>query len=434
MGQIPNIEKRQAIINSSAASLPDNPTKAGFKPLDIKKTLYEPIIALLDEIDRVINKVNENDTDINSTINTLRENVNAKVEKMQPKSTEHAYISVNGDDSAMEITPFPLADTIISRDKNGNTYFNEPTSKDHAATKEYVDNNDIVGFNYHMGDDYRLTLYLVTNSGREIECATIDLPIESMILDGKYRNGTLTLYLNNAEDENIGTKIDIDVSDIIRGLVSTDEFETYKNQVKQLTQTQVMLDLVDNEAEVTNRANTILTQNYDLLKSGDFLVIRVANGEDYKDFIHILRQESPMAYKTWHLLTVYDTGATGGSNITVEQEVNDSTKPVSSKAVKIFGNSLKTKRVTLTDTTTEPLLLEDNTVYNGEGNPISMLSIEYPETEFISELIFTVGSEFEYYFPLGTRYVGKVPDFKEGETWELNIHNGIIASGKVVSE
>ena len=31
-------------------------------------------------------------------------------------------------------------------------------------------------------------------------------------------------------------------------------------------------------------------------------------------------------------------------------------------------------------------------------------------------------------------YIGKAPDFKNGETWELNIHNGIIASGKVVSE
>lgn len=82
------------------------------------------------------------------------------------------------------------------------------------------------------------------------------------------------------------------------------------------------------------------------------------------------------------------------------------------------------------------ITLQDNTIYIAdETEPISLLVIDYPTNDFICSLIFKIvdSGEFEIALPM-SRYIGGAPDFKNGETWELNIHNGIIASGKVVSE
>jgi hypothetical protein len=87
------------------------------------------------------------------------------------------------------------------------------------------------------------------------------------------------------------------------------------------------------------------------------------------------------------------------------------------------------------------ITVEDSTVYIAK-EPIQYLTINYPSSNFICDFIFTIadkdedGKELPFKIQLigDTKYIGKAPDFKNGETWELNIHNGIIASGKVVSE
>jgi hypothetical protein len=87
------------------------------------------------------------------------------------------------------------------------------------------------------------------------------------------------------------------------------------------------------------------------------------------------------------------------------------------------------------------ITVEDNTVYIA-SEPIQYLTIECPQDNFICDFIFTIANEdedgkllpYKIEFNNIKGYIGKAPDFKNGETWELNIHNGIIASGKVVSE
>jgi hypothetical protein len=153
-----------------------------------------------------------------------------------------------------------------------------------------------------------------------------------------------------------------------------------------------------------------LQDNYDNLNSGDILVVRYYYEEYYKDYIYILRQESPMAYKTWHLLTVYDTGATSGGNSTagVTQEY------FSDEAI---------------------LDVVNNKDYHAETD-ISNLVVTIPSGECLCSITFKIidSGDFNIGIMGCNGYIGKAPDFKNGETWELNIHNGIIASGKVVSE
>ena len=79
-----------------------------------------------------------------------------------------------------------------------------------------------------------------------------------------------------------------------------------------------------------------------------------------------------------------------------------------------------------------PLILKDNTEYSAT-EPINNLTIEYPNNNFICSLYFTTVSEgsITITFPDTTKYIGGAPDFKLGETWELNIKNGVVVAGKV---
>lgn len=86
------------------------------------------------------------------------------------------------------------------------------------------------------------------------------------------------------------------------------------------------------------------------------------------------------------------------------------------------------KREAFTDGAT--IAAQDNTVYIAE-NPINSVAITYPDTAFICSFIFTLAAEGDVTVTLpASQYIGKTPTFANGETWELSIHNGIVAGGK----
>ena len=60
---------------------------------------------------------------------------------------------------------------------------------------------------------YKMTLELKDNKGQVLSSKEIDFPIESMVVNASYSNGTLTLTLQNGND------INVDISSIISGLV-----------------------------------------------------------------------------------------------------------------------------------------------------------------------------------------------------------------------
>jgi hypothetical protein len=91
----------------------------------------------------------------------------------------------------------------------------------------------------------------------------------------------------------------------------------------------------------------------------------------------------------------------------------------------------KPKKVVFNDI--YPLKLADNTIYYAEE--ISQLSIEYPEGDFMCSLTFTLSDiedlDVTVTLPGTSKYIGGTPTFAKGETWELNIKNGVVVGGLV---
>lgn len=79
-----------------------------------------------------------------------------------------------------------------------------------------------------------------------------------------------------------------------------------------------------------------------------------------------------------------------------------------------------------------PITLADNTDYVGVDN-VQTLDINYPDGDFIASITFTIVDaphEFTITLP-ESKYIGGAPTFANGETWELNIKNGVVVGGLV---
>lgn len=92
-------------------------------------------------------------------------------------------------------------------------------------------------------------------------------------------------------------------------------------------------------------------------------------------------------------------------------------------------NSVKPQKQTFEND--ETITVTDNTEYVADGE-ITNLTIIYPDTDFICSFNFTLASEgvIEIVLP-DSKYIGGAPTFTNGDTWELNIKNGVVVGGKV---
>lgn len=79
------------------------------------------------------------------------------------------------------------------------------------------------------------------------------------------------------------------------------------------------------------------------------------------------------------------------------------------------------------------LTLADNTEYYLTN--VSDLDIAYPSGRFEAWIRLTTASSGTVTITLPTsRYIGTVPAFGNGETWEISIKDGIVAAAKVGDE
>lgn len=84
----------------------------------------------------------------------------------------------------------------------------------------------------------------------------------------------------------------------------------------------------------------------------------------------------------------------------------------------------------LFDGSTTFLDIEHNAHYRFT-TPVTSLELCYPLEDFICSLEFTVSDEgFTLILP-NSRYLGGTPTFMSGETWELNIMNGVVVGGLI---
>lgn len=109
---------------------------------------------------------------------------------------------------------------------------------------------------------------------------------------------------------------------------------------------------------------------------------------------------------------------TEGANL--EVEYNQDINVVAETTIKnvAFGNG-----ATIT--------LANNTCFVA-SEPISNLTIIYPTGNYICSLDFTLASEGNITITLPeSKYIGDIPTFINGATWELNIKNGVVIGGRV---
>ena len=105
---------------------------------------------------------------------------------------------------------------------------------------------------------------------------------------------------------------------------------------------------------------------------------------------------------------------------------------LSAKQGVVLNETKADKTAHITFTNGETLILSDNTEYIASG-AISTLTIEYPDNEFLCTLEFTTASTGDITITLPeSKYIGNPPVFANGETWEINIRNGVVIGGMAV--
>lgn len=82
-------------------------------------------------------------------------------------------------------------------------------------------------------------------------------------------------------------------------------------------------------------------------------------------------------------------------------------------------------------TTGTEITLADNTEYR--LTDVTTLTLTYPTGDFECwmRLNFAASGDITVTLPAGTGYIGTAPDFKNGETWEMSIKDGVVIAQKV---
>ena len=111
------------------------------------------------------------------------------------------------------------------------------------------------------------------------------------------------------------------------------------------------------------------------------------------------------------------------------QKIADNVQKVYASGYEKGKADTETKRVSFENG--ETIEVVNNTIYTAT-TPINNLTVIYPEDEFICSLNFTVANTGDVTITLPeSEYIGGIPSLENGETWELNIQDGVIVGGRV---
>ena len=167
-------------------------------------------------------QISSNDTDIANL-------GNKKLDKVTATNTyKRAYIIMpDGSQATVLISESPLAGAIPLYNAKNQLFCAIPTAANGAANKGYTDAQDLLlGSQIDLTIDkstYKMKAVLKNFEGTVLsESKEIDLPLEQMIIKGSYNAATkkLTLTLRNNQEGVDNNSIEIDISDLIDGLVS----------------------------------------------------------------------------------------------------------------------------------------------------------------------------------------------------------------------
>lgn len=165
-------------------------------------------------------------------------------------SYERVYsVGKTGASGTKDISPTPLEGKLPVYLANGVVKVGTPSANDDATPKQYVENRlkqmgALLGFSIDPST-YVMTLTLKNEAGTILSTGTVDLPLESMILGASYADGVLTLNIKTSDGSMDNNPIQVNISDLISGLVSD---ETFNEEV----------DRLDDRVDETNQDITLL--------------------------------------------------------------------------------------------------------------------------------------------------------------------------------
>ena len=124
-----------------------------------------------------------------------------------------------------------------------------------------------------------------------------------------------------------------------------------------------------------------------------------------------------------------------GSDVGLKGDKGDKGDPGSdanvTKANVITALGYTPEAVSTQVTTGSNITLADNTEYRLAD--VTTLTLTYPTSDFECwmRLTFAASGDATVTLPTGTKYIGTTPDFKNGETWEMSIKDGVVIAQKV---
>lgn len=258
-------------------------------------TTDNPIIAPVGDL--VSGLVSE--TTFNNAVAQLQTNINKCVQQTNTANVVYGTNNV-GTQTTIRYGTSISANGLVQRDALGQINVSAtPSSNSNATSKQYV---DTFGRTLEFSIDnstYVMTFKLKDNNGNVISTQTIDLPLETMVVDGYYdsENESLVLELKN------GNKITIPISDLISGLVTETSLATTlqsyytKAQIDQMVAGFVFADVDDylSDSSTNPVENRVITNALETKANVDgnyqTMTVGLANNLDTK-----LEQNDDSAY------------------------------------------------------------------------------------------------------------------------------------------
>ena len=101
-----------------------------------------------------------------------------------------------------------------------------------------------------------------------------------------------------------------------------------------------------------------------------------------------------------------------------------------SDTIYVTPDNMSKRYATITDNST--VALADNTEYSGSN--LTTVTFTYPSGNFecYMSLSFASSGTITVTFPT-SQYIGSVPTFENGKTYEISVRNGVIVAGEVTS-
>ncbi len=238
-------EKKQEIINNSVMASPNSVVG---NPTELKKTFVKPIVnndgtpCVADEIDRVAKEANEalhdhvkKSGDIMTgslTVGYIGEGENADKTRAVRLSTDSFALEVLDGENITEYNHgyirekymgkerlwlFPAVNGVLAVDRDLTAL--RDSLREEMGELDYAD-QIILSINPQT---YELTATLNNRAGEVLSTNTIDLPLETMVVNGRFDDETDSVILTLQN----GNEIKFSVAQLVAGLINGTEFQAF---------------------------------------------------------------------------------------------------------------------------------------------------------------------------------------------------------------